>query len=154
MVPFCTNHKTLFMKTKTRLSVYLCCLSGLLTTRALNIQAQDGYDKVKLAGYYQKQDFDEAINFLKSYEGRNEESVSFNTDMGYALFMNEQYDEAKIYFQKGLLLEPANFESTLYLAQIWFIRNNPDSSLFYYSALIRSNPENYRFWQKAGNLNY
>jgi len=125
-----------------------------LITRALNIQAQDGYDKVKLAGYYQKQDFDEAINFLKSYEGRNEESVSFNTDMGYALFMNEQYDEAKTYFQKGLLLEPANFESTLYLAQIWFIRNNPDSSLFYYNALIRSNPENYRFWQKAGNLNY
>ncbi|MEJ0105341.1 MAG: tetratricopeptide repeat protein [Bacteroidota bacterium] len=125
-----------------------------MITGILNSQAQDGYDKVKLAGYYQKQDFEEAINFLKSYEDRNEESVSFNTDMGYALYMNEQYDEAKTYFQKGLSLQPVNFESTLYLAQIWSIRNNLDSSLFYYTALVHSNPENYRFWQKAGSLNY
>ena len=113
-----------------------------------------GYSKEKLAEYYQKQDYEEAISFLKSVESQNEPLVSFNTDMGYALFMNEQFDEAKGYFQKAFLQQPENFQSTLYLAQIWSGRNNWDSSLFYYNILLKNYPGNYRFWQKAGGLNY
>jgi tetratricopeptide (TPR) repeat protein len=150
----CQNQTVSIMSSKTRLllnPVFLI-VTPFLLIKSLN--AQVGYSKEKLAEYYQKQDYEEAVSFLKSIESQNETVISFNTDIGYALFMNEQLDEAKLYFQKAFLQQPENFQSTLYLAQIWSAKNNWDSSLFYYNILLKNYPNNYRFWQRAGGLNY
>jgi Tfp pilus assembly protein PilF len=140
------------------INIRLSCLQALLIASpfliTVNIGAQTGYSKEKLAEYYQKQDYEDAINFLKSIENQNEAIISFNTDMGYALFMNDQFAEAKLYFEKAFFQQPENFQATLYLAQIWAGRNKSDSSLFYYNILLKNYPGNYRFWQKAAGLNY
>ena len=142
------------MSSKNRLFVTSVVLPVTFFLVHTNLGAQVGYNKEKLADYYQKQDYEEAINFLKSVEAKNEGVVSFNTDIGYALFMNDQIEEAKLYFQKAFLQQPGNFQSTLYLAQIWSAKNNWDSSMYYYNILVKNHPENYRFWQRMGGLNY
>ncbi|MGC4037113.1 MAG: tetratricopeptide repeat protein [Chitinophagaceae bacterium] len=120
----------------------------------LNVAAQNGYDQLKLSEFYKKQDYDGAIHLLKSVESANENRASFNADLGYSFFMNEQYNEAIACFRKALRIDSANFESTLYMAQIWSAKDNADSSLFYYYRLTKNYPGNFRFWQKAGGLNY
>jgi tetratricopeptide (TPR) repeat protein len=142
------------MRCNHRLFLHLFLFPAILFLVAVNLEAQMPYNKEKLAEYYQKQDYEDAILFLKSVESQNETIFSFNTDMGYALFMNEQFEEAKGYFQKAFLQQPENFQSTLYLAQIWSGRNSWDSSLFYYNILLKNYPDNYRFWQRVGGLNY
>lgn len=142
------------MKSNDRLAMISSFLFLLFGLNSPSSYGQTSYSKEKLAELYQKQDYDEAISYLKSFETGNELVVQFNTDIGYALFMNEQYDEAMLYFQKVFSLQPENFQATLYLGQIWSAKNNWDSSLVYYNILRKNYPGNYRFWQKAGGLNY
>ncbi|MES1219229.1 MAG: CDC27 family protein [Bacteroidota bacterium] len=135
-----------------------CLYPGLLAVTilaaSLKISAQDGYDKLKLTTYYQKQDFEGAVQYLESFSGEKGGTPSFHKDMGYALYMNDEYKEAKPNFETVLRLEPTNLEANLYLAQIFYSMGNLDSSLYFYNVLVKLNPQQYRFWQKAGNLHY
>ena len=131
-----------------------CLLAALIYPYSSKLAAQTGYDKASLGDFYQKQDFEGAVQYLKSIEGKDTETLSYNKDLGYALYMNEDYKEAKRCFEKGVLLKPGDIESNLYLAQIFNTESNLDSSLYYYNVLVRANPQQYRFWQKAGSLHY
>ncbi|MCW3118123.1 MAG: hypothetical protein JWM28_2205 [Chitinophagaceae bacterium] len=131
-----------------------CLLIAFIFPGMIKTAAQTGYDQVKLAAYGQKQDFEGAILYLKSFTGLDSGTAAFNRDLGYVLYMNEEYTEAKFYFKKVLLRQPDNIESNLYLAQIFFSQGNLDSSLYHYKILVNASPQQYRFWQKAAGLYY
>ena len=76
--------------------VAILLLAGIST-----IRAQTRYDRLALANYYQKQDFDGAISYLTVFAAQEAESVSFNNDLGYALYMSDEYKRAKFYFEKA-----------------------------------------------------
>ena len=95
-----TPKPLMFMKTKTVAFIKSIYFLFLLCLISLRSSAQSGYDKIRLSAFYQRQEYDEAINYLQSVENMNQQSASFNTDLAYSFYMNERYEEAKKYFQK------------------------------------------------------
>jgi len=61
-----------------------------------------------LSNYYHKQDFDGAVQYLKSFAASNEGLFDYNRDLGYALYMGEAFNEAKFYLKNASRLQPGD----------------------------------------------
>ena len=125
---------------------------GLLCIH-LEVNSQPAYDRSHLTDLFQNDDYESAIGFLRSVPGLGG-NPQYEADLGYALFMNGNYSDARSAFGVVARSQPSNIRAQLYLARISEELDLPDSALYHYLHLTRLAPGNYRHWQKATQLYY
>jgi tetratricopeptide (TPR) repeat protein len=131
---------------------YLFLPFACLLVSAAFCPGQGLYDRNRVSESFQRQDYDNVIQYLQSSDLAQDTSARLKTDLGYAYFMNEQYREAAVQFRTLYGRNPADIKANLYLAQVHELLRNPDSALFFYTNLRRLQSLNYRFWQKSAQL--
>lgn len=133
--------------TKPKLLLTISLLSGFLSS----LMAQKNYDRSQLAVFFQNQEYEQAINYLQSVEA-GDTNMQYKADLGYAYFMDEQYNESKNQFLALYQQQPVNKQANIYLGQLYSMFKKPDSALLYYLNLTQIQPANYRYWQRSAQL--
>lgn len=123
---------------------------SLLLTLFGSARAQTSYDKSRLQQYYQNQEYEQAIAYLKTIQPPHDEAFLF--DLGYSNYANSNYAEATKIFQQLYNRDPLLPTPQIYLALMARENRKTDSALFYYRNLTRLLPNNYRYWQSAAQL--
>ncbi len=75
-------------------------------------------DKNKVMDFFQDQQFDEAINYLKSAAGNDSSNLQLLGFLGYAYYMNDNNPVAEKYYQRILRIDSNNLSAIRYLATI------------------------------------
>lgn len=128
-----------------------CLLFQLVLLISFPAAAQSGYDRSHLADFFQNNDYEGAIQWLQRLEGQ-ESSLQYQADLGYAYFMNGDFERAKSPLLNLFQQRPDNLQANLYLAQLYEEFKMPDSALYHYLRLTSLRPSNYRFWHKSAQL--
>lgn len=113
--------------------------------------AQSGYDRSRLADFFQSNDYEGAIHWLQAFESQKN-NLQYQADLGYAYFMSGDLENAKPPFLNLFQQKPDNLQANLYLAQVYEEFKMTDSALYYYLRLTSLRPANYRFWHKSTQL--
>lgn len=113
--------------------------------------SQPSYDRSRLTDLFQNDDYESAIELLRSLP-QAASNPQYQSDLGYALYMNREFAEAKTVFNAIFQQEAGNIRANLFLARINEELGRPDSALFHYNQLTRLAPYNFRHWQKATQL--
>ena len=77
-----------------------------------------GPDKEKITDLFQNQQYEDAIDYLKPFYSKDSGNLQILNSLGYALYMNDNRDEAKIYFHKIFDIDSNNISANQYLANI------------------------------------
>lgn len=134
------RHKTQLLSTT---------LSLLLLTGSAH--SQQAYDRSRLTDLFQSDDYEGAVQWLGSFPALAGHP-QYQSDLGYALYMQGSYETAKTAFFPVLERDSGNFKANLYLARANEELDIMDSALYYYQRLTRLAPKNYRYWQKVTQL--
>ncbi|MBN8876378.1 MAG: hypothetical protein J0I32_02465 [Sphingobacteriales bacterium] len=113
--------------------------------------AQSGYDRSRLTDFFQSNDYEGAIYWLQG-QGDQENNLQYQADLGYAYFMNGDFDHARPPLLTLFQQRPDNLQANLYLAQVYEEFKMADSALYHYLRLTNLRPANYRFWYKSTQL--
>ena len=113
--------------------------------------AQQPYDRSPLTIFYQNQEYEQAINYLKSLPA-GKETLQYKADLGYAYFMDENFTASRAEYSGIYQQQPTHKQANIYLAQLFDMMMEADSALFYYRHLTQLQPDNYRYWQNAARL--
>lgn len=124
---------------------------SLVVFTAVSGFSQQSYDRSRLTDLFQSDDYEGAIAWLNSLESLTG-NLQYQADLGYALFMNGNYEQSKTAFFPVIGREPGNLKANLYLARANEELERPDSALYYYQQLNRLAPRNFRYWQKTTQL--
>jgi tetratricopeptide (TPR) repeat protein len=114
---------------------YLLFISLFITLTSVG-QAPD---KEKINDFFQNQQFEDAIDYLKPFYQKDSASLQILNSLGYAYYMNDNKDEAKIYFQKIFEIDSNNISANQYLINIEISNRNFDTAKIYACRLIRLN---------------
>ncbi|HEX7756340.1 MAG TPA: hypothetical protein VF421_13395 [Niabella sp.] len=119
----------------------------LILIISLSASGQVTYDRNQLQAYYQNQDYEQALAYLKSVPPTDD--VSYLLDLGYANYVNGKLGAAKIFFTKLYGLDNSLQAPQLYLALLAEQGREFDTALFYYKNLTLLQPDRYKYWQAA-----
>ncbi|MHB1922718.1 MAG: tetratricopeptide repeat protein [Chitinophagaceae bacterium] len=103
-------------------------------------QSRNRINDSLVMGYFQDEQYIQAINYLltnKATEKGNEKALSL---LGYAYFMNHQYQHSTDIFQKILPNDSLNISANNYLARISFLQKNYPSAIHFYHQLVIIRP--------------
>ncbi len=111
----------------------------------------NGIDNNLLMGYFQGQDYGDAVTYLKTKADALREDGKVLPLLGYAYFMNNQLHEAADIYRKILGADSLSLIANGYLARISFLQKNYPSAVSYYDKLVTLKPQNaYYAKQLAG----
>lgn len=116
-----------------------------------SIFAQDDTHKQKVLGYFQDQQFDEAINYLLpviQYDSMNVQLLGY---LGYAYTMVEQNRTAEIMYERILAIDSNHISANLSLSRLYSQRR-PERSQELTARLIRLQPEKDAHYRMMGQL--
>jgi tetratricopeptide (TPR) repeat protein len=116
----------------------------LFITIASNAQ---GPDKEKINDFFQNQQFEDAIDYLKPFYVKDSVNILILNSVGYAFYMNDNRDEAKIYFQKIFDIDSNNISANQYLANIDISNREYDMAKTFVCRLIHINPSRSSYYR-------
>ena len=97
-------------------------------------------DKEKINDLFQNQQFEDAIDYLKPFYIKDSANLQTLNSLGYAFYMNDNREEAKIYFQKIFDIDSNNISANQYLANIDISNRDYDWPKHLSYRLIHINP--------------
>ena len=115
-----------------------------------NAQSPAVYDRSTVIEFFQNQEFEKAIAYLKTIP--QPAGIQYDMDMGYANFSIGHYLYAIPYYKNIYEKYPDNYLANLYLAQSYNLRKEFDSALFYYKNLTVLRPEHVLHWLNTVTL--
>jgi tetratricopeptide (TPR) repeat protein len=98
-----------------------------------------GPDKEKINDYFQNQQYEDAIDYLKPFYIKDSVNLQTLTSLGYAFYMNDEKESARIYFQKIFNIDSNNISANQYLANINMAGNHYDDAKVFVLRLISIN---------------
>jgi tetratricopeptide (TPR) repeat protein len=108
-------------------------------------------DKNKLFGYFQDQQFDEAINYLLPLSIQDSGNIQLLGYLGYAYNMSGNAKATAKYYERILTIDSLNISANQNLADIHFMRN-PDVTQALTLRLIRLQPQKAVHYRSMGNI--
>ncbi|MEO8582370.1 MAG: tetratricopeptide repeat protein [Flavitalea sp.] len=109
------------------------------------------FDKNKVFEFFQNQQYDEALRYIKGAEVKDSNNIQVLGYIGYAHFLNDQFDKAREYYERILASDSNNVSAIQYLA---IINNNKDPATAkpYVNRLIEIQPEKSAHYRTMGDL--
>ncbi len=97
-------------------------------------------DKEKINGFFQNQQFEDAIDYLKPFYARDSDDIQILSSLGYAFYMNDEKEKARVCYQRIFNADSNNITANQYLTNIDIASNNYDAAKTYIGRLIHINP--------------
>jgi tetratricopeptide (TPR) repeat protein len=116
----------------------------LFITIASNAQ---GPDKEKINDFFQNQQYEDAIDYLKPFYLKDSVNLHILNSLGYAFYMNDEKEKARIYFQKIFNTDSNNISANQYLANINISGNNYNVAKTFVIRLTRINPSRSSYYR-------
>lgn len=127
---------------------YLLFISLLITLTSVG-QAPD---KEKINDFFQNQQFEDAIDYLKPFYQKDSANLQILYSLGYAFYMNDNKDEAKIYFQKIFDIDSNNISANQYLTNIEISSRDFDAAKSFARRLILINPSRSSYYRVLAGI--
>lgn len=125
----------------------------LVNFYSVNALAQQGeIDKNKIADFFQNEQYKEAIKYLESDTASHPNDIYVLNSLGYAYYMNKDFEDAKSTYLKAFTSDTLNFTANKYLALINTRYKQYDEALGYYKRLIKTQPENGMLYKYLGDV--
>jgi len=125
----------------------------LVNFYSVNALAQQGeIDKNKIADFFQNEQYKEAIKYLESDTASHPNDIYGLNSLGYAYYMNKDFEAAKSTYLKAFTSDTLNFTANKYLALINTRYKQYDEALGYYKRLIKTQPENGILYKYLGDV--
>lgn len=131
-------------------SITFTLLLSLGLSTAMAVSGQSLYSGSQLQQYYQNQDFEGAVQYLKQFSN-DSLSWQYHLDYGYSLYMNNQVTEALSVFKIAWQKQPENLQANIYLALIYNMLRRKENALLHHKLLTMLAPLNGKFWQQCGD---
>lgn len=125
-------------------------ISVLILVSILNPANAQQIDNQKVSGFFQEQQFEEAIAYVKPFEQADSRNIKLLGYMGYAYYMSEEDKKAKGYFEKILTLDSENISALRYLATLT-ANKEFDTALILNKRLIRLQPGVSAYYRNAAD---
>lgn len=123
--------------------------SILFTSFCISVLGQSNYDRRVTQDYFQSQEFDKAIEYMKAFPG--DSSIQYHYDLGYAYYVQQNYGNALKHFMQTVRKDSAFIPGNLYLAFTYDNFKDPATALEYWKKLIALKPDNYMYWRMASS---
>lgn len=134
------------------MSIRTCLFSLLALPLSFDALAQPAaIDKQKLFGYFQEQQFEEAIQYLQPAIGSDSSNAEALRLLSYAYYMNEDVPQAQQGFLKLVNIDSLNLTANAYLASLYQNRN-ADKAIFFLRRLTRMQPNTAHYHRTLGEL--
>jgi tetratricopeptide (TPR) repeat protein len=124
--------------------------SGFITFIAVFITITcdaQGPDKEKISDFFQNQQYEDAIDYLKPFYLKDSVNLYTLNSLGYAFYMNDEKEKARIYFQKIFNTDSNNISANQYLANINISGNNYIVAKTFVIRLTRINPSRSSYYR-------
>jgi len=108
-------------------------------------------DKNKVMDFFQNMQYEEAISYLLTVEKADSVNLRTLGYLGYAYRLNDDLNNASIYYQKMLDVDSNNASANQYFSSI-YSDDEPAKARKYQYRLIYSNPSKAGFYRTMGNL--
>lgn len=108
-------------------------------------------DKDKVLGFFQNQQFEDALSYLQPAAIADSNNISLLSWMGYASYMTDNKPAAENYFQRIVQLDSNNVPALNYLVTL----NRDDAyviAMGYAARLITLQPDKPLWWRTMGDL--
>ncbi|HVU54273.1 MAG TPA: hypothetical protein VHD83_04425 [Puia sp.] len=108
-------------------------------------------DKDKVLGFFQNQQFEDALSYLQPAVSLDSNNISLLSWMGYASYMTDDKPAAENYYQRIVGLDSNNVAALYYLVTL----NRDDAyviAMGYTARLITLQPEKPLWWRTMGDL--
>ena len=109
-------------------------------------------DKEKINDLFQNQQFEDAIDYLKPFYLRDSGNLQILNSLGYAFYMNDNKDEARIYFQKIFDIDSNNISANQYLTNIEISDRDFDAAKTFARRLIHINPSRSSYYRVLAGI--
>jgi tetratricopeptide (TPR) repeat protein len=128
-------------------------ISILVSFCAANICAQQSeIDKNKLADYFQNEQYNDAIRYLRTIAANRSNDIYVLNSLGYANYMNKDLQKAEDYYLKAFKADTLNFTANKYLALINTNNKQYNKALGYYNRLVKTQPPNGILYKYMGDV--
>jgi len=101
--------------------------------------------------YFQNMQYEDAISYLHAAEKKDSLNLQILGYLGYAYSMDDDMNNASIYYQKMLDVDSNNISANQYFANIYG-NPEPEKARLYTWRLIKSNPQKAVYYRKMGDL--
>jgi tetratricopeptide (TPR) repeat protein len=108
-------------------------------------------DKARIMDYLQNQQFDETIGYLNPYIAADSANLQVLSWLGYASYMNDNFTDAKKYYQQMVAVDSNNITGNHYLA-ILYGNTNPVLAQRYALRLIKLQPGKASYYRSMAEL--
>jgi tetratricopeptide (TPR) repeat protein len=122
-----------------------------LSLYAFSSKAQS-YDKEKITGFFQNQQFEDAIDYLNPFYLIDSNNLQILNDLGYANYMDDNRQKAAVYFEKILRTDSNNIAANQYLANINISNNHLLAAGIFVRRLIRAAPRRASYYRILGSI--
>ncbi len=120
---------------------------------SVNLLAQQGeIDKNKIADYFQNEQYNEAIKYLDSSTANYPNDIYLLNSLGYAFYMNKDFQKAQDYYLKAFKTDTTNFTANKYLALINTKYKQYDEAIGHYNRLVKTLPGNGMLYKYIGDV--
>lgn len=107
----------------------------------LNVFAQQAeIDKIKIADYFQNEQYSDAIRYLDSNFINHPKEIYVLNSLGYAYYMTRDFHKSEENYLKTFVSDTLNFTANKYLALINTNYKHYNEALDYYKRLIKTQP--------------
>lgn len=118
-----------------------------------SLRAQQGeIDKNTIADYFQNEQYVEAIKYLDSNITNYPNDIYRLNSLGYAYYMNKDFQNAQDYYLKAFATDTANFTANKYLALINTRYKQYDEAIRHYNRLVKTLPGNGMLYKYIGDV--
>ncbi|MEJ7676588.1 MAG: tetratricopeptide repeat protein [Segetibacter sp.] len=133
---------------------YIVLSAILLSTfYSVSLLAQHAeIDKNKIADYFQNEQYNEAIKYLDSSTANYPNDIYLLNSLGYAYYMNKDFQKAQGYYLKAFKTDTANFTANKYLASINTKYKQYDEAIGHYKRLVKTLPGNGMLYKYMGDV--
>ncbi len=131
------------MKPVTAILVLFCTFASMPLLHA------QSYSKTELNRLQQNQDYEAAIHYLSDFKHLSS-TASYNSDMGYTHYLNEDLINAQQYFTTALYIDSADRIATIYAGEIALSNNEWEKAIYHLKKMTVTAPRQFRFWGRVG----
>lgn len=108
-------------------------------------------DRNIVMDFFQNMQYDEAISYLHTAEKKDSVNLQILGYLGYAYYMDDDMNNAGIYYQKMLDVDSNNVSANQYFANL-YSNPEPEKGRLYTGRLIKTNPTKAVYYRKMGDL--
>lgn len=104
-------------------------------------------DKEKINDYFQNQQYEDAVDYLNTFYKKDSTNLLVLNSLGYAFYMNDEKEKARIYYQKIFISDSNNISANQYLTNIDIAANKYEDAKTFIVRLTHINPSRSSYYR-------